>query len=348
MRAARDGAEHVEIGEQCLGCRDFRAQTRRRGIIGESQDEQRIAHDQVARGRGSAGIVLIEATNLAGRESMRRDGLGETHAVIAVGARQRHQVLHRRMRDDVPVADVLLNRHRERAHQTEAARHPAHAPIEAPRDHVERQSVLLVQGAQQPGLLKHVLARVGLQQLAKHERFCGRHRPDDRGDRVAMEPVQTADALMAIDDEILRRAGHDHDRHLLPDLRERGQQPALAGRLPHTEPVVAPIQLVKFQVHGGRSVAPSLRNASTRHPQLRTRPPTDDAVLRRHSTAPDRRHNGESGESQGVSGTVIHHAATRAIRPLPVTMIETAFRTLLVTAPGRAHTGAPSVLATRR
>jgi hypothetical protein len=49
-----------------------------------------------------------------------------------------------------------------------------------------------------------------------------------------------------------------------------------------------------------------------------------------------------------LGGTLIHHAPLRAIGPLPVTMIETAFRTLLVTAACRAHTGAPGLAATRR
>ena len=73
------------------------------------------------------------------------------------------------MRDDVAVADMLLNRLRERANQTEAARDPAHAPIEAPRDHLEREPMLLVQRPQQPRLLEDVLGRVGLQQLTKDQ-----------------------------------------------------------------------------------------------------------------------------------------------------------------------------------
>ncbi len=249
IRPSGDGAEQVQIGEQRLGRRNLGTEPRRRGLVGEPEDEQRVGQHERACGLRPSEVVLIQATNLAGRESMRGDRLGETQAVVTLGARQRHQVLHRRMRDDVAVTDVLLNRVRECPHQTEAPRHPAHAPIEAPRDHVERQPVLLVQGAQQPRLLKHVLGGVGLEQLAEDQGLRGRHLPDDGGDRVPVESVQTADAFMAVHDEVLRRATHHDDRHLLPDLGERGQQPALAGGLPHTERVVAPIQLVKFQLH---------------------------------------------------------------------------------------------------
>lgn len=94
---------------------------------------------------------------------MRGDRRREAYALLAFGARQWHQVLHRRVRDDMPLADVRLDRLGKRTHQTEPARDPAHAPIEAPRDDVKRQPVLLVQRAQQPRLLEDVLGRVGLQ-----------------------------------------------------------------------------------------------------------------------------------------------------------------------------------------
>ena len=64
--------------------------------------------------------------------------------------------------------------------------------------------------------------------------------------------------------------------------------------------------------------------------------------------APDRRHAGESDESSRPGGTLIHHAAARPIRPLPVAMIEPTFRTLLVTAACGADTGAPGLAATGR
>lgn len=85
-----------------------------------------------------------------------------------------------------------------------------------------------------------------------------------------------------------------------------------------------------------------------RHRQLRTRPPTDDAVLRGHATIPDRRHAGQSDESSRPGGTLIHHAAAGPIRPLPVSMIEPTFRTLLVTPTRGADTGASGLAAAWR
>jgi hypothetical protein len=63
---------------------------------------------------------------------------------------------------------------------------------------------------------------------------------------------------------------------------------------------------------------------------------------------PDRRHSGESAGGTWAEGTLIHHAPTRAIDPLPVAMIETILRTLLVTAARRPHRRAAPLAATRR
>jgi len=120
MRPSGDGAEHVEIGEECLWRRDVVTETRRRSLVGETEDEERVSQDELARRLRPGEVVLIEATNLTRRQSMRRDHRGEADTVVRLGARQRHEVLHRRVRDDVPVADVLLNRFGERPHQTEA------------------------------------------------------------------------------------------------------------------------------------------------------------------------------------------------------------------------------------
>ena len=95
-------------------------------------------------------------------------------------------------------------------------------------------------------------------------------------------------------------------------------------------------------------MAPTVWTPPTAHQQLHTRPPTDDAALRRHPTDPDRRHKGESGEARGARGTLIHHAAARAIRSLPVAMVKPPFRTLLVTPAGRPHAGASGGVATAR
>lgn len=216
--AAGDSTQDVEVGDQRLRRRGLRADARRRGVIGEAQHQQRVGQDELTRGLRPPDVVLIQSANLSGREAMGRDRLGETQAVVALGARQRHEVLHRGVRDDASLPDVLLDRVGERAHQTEAPRHPAHTPIETPRHDIERQPVILVQRAQQPRLLEGALGRVGLQQMAKDQRVAGRHVPDHRDDRVAVQAVQAPDAFVAVHHHVRRLGGHDHNRHLLTDV----------------------------------------------------------------------------------------------------------------------------------
>lgn len=210
---------------------------------------------------------------------MRRDRLDEATAVVGVGARQRHEILHRRVRDQPSILDVLLDRLRERAHQAQTPRHPAHTAIEASRQRVERQAVLLMQRAQQPALLEGALGRVGVQQVPKDQRLTLRHLPRDCHDRIALQPAQTADPFVAVHDDVPRARRHDHNRHLLACVSQGGQEPSLPSRLAHTQPLVAQIQLMKFELHRGVSVAPAVWTPPIDQIQRRTRPPTDDAVL---------------------------------------------------------------------
>ena len=253
MGSARDGAQDVEIGEEGLRGRGVRAHGGARRVVGHAQHEQRIGEDQVARGGGARDVGLIEPADLPGGQPMRRNRLGEASAVGRVGARQRHEVLHGGVRHEVAGVHVLLDRIGQRAHQTQAPGHPAHAVIEAPRQRVERQAVVLMQRAQQPALLERARGPVGVQQLPKDQRLRLRHFPDHRRHGVALEPLKTPDPLVAVHDHVRGAGHHDHDRHLLTRLRQRRQQPVLPRRLPHPQPLIPHVDLMKFQLHG-RSV----------------------------------------------------------------------------------------------
>jgi hypothetical protein len=268
---------------------------------------------------------------------MRRDRGGEAHAVARVGARQRHEVLHRGVRDDAAVLDVLLNGVGQRAHQTEASRHPAHAAIKAAGQQVERDAMLVMERAEQPPLLERTIGGIRAQELPKDQSLRLRHLPRDGGDQVPVQLAEAADAFVPIDHDVAGRRGHDHDGHLLSRVRQRCEEAPLPRELSHAEPLVAQIQLMKFQLHRprpGPSRAPDVPNRPTPPAQLRTRPPTDDAALPRDRPPHDRRHRCESVELSRAEGTLIHHATARAIRPLMVAMIEPSFRTLLM-APAR-------------
>ena len=212
---AGDGAEEMEIGEQRVGRGGLRPQARRRPVRGHPQHQQRVGEDQVAGHHWSVDVVLIEVANLPAAESMRGNRVGEAHAVGGVGARQRYEIFHRGVRHDLTGPDVLLHAIGERADETEAPRHPAHAPVEPPCERVQGEPVILVQRVQQPGLLKRARGRIGLQEMAQDQGVAFRQVPADGHDRIAVQAMQTADSFVAIDHHVDRRGGHDDDRELL-------------------------------------------------------------------------------------------------------------------------------------
>jgi hypothetical protein len=78
------------------------------------------------------------------------------------------------------------------------------------------------------------------------------HWPRHRFHRVSPELLQRRDSLIAVDHHVaIRHAFHrDHyDRHLLAGVSQRGQQPATALRVVHSQSFPAPLQLMKFQLH---------------------------------------------------------------------------------------------------
>ena len=82
----------------------------------------------------------IEQTDFLGRELMVGNLLGKALAVVSFGARQGDQILHGRMRSDLPEPYVLLHRLRQLAHQRQPARDPRHASIETPGEIVQAQT----------------------------------------------------------------------------------------------------------------------------------------------------------------------------------------------------------------
>lgn len=90
------------------------------------------------------------------------------------------------MGHDPPLTDVLLDRRRERPHEIQTAGDPAHAPIEAARERVERQALLVMQRVQQPALLEHAVGRVRLQELSQDEGIGFREIPEDGRDAIAV------------------------------------------------------------------------------------------------------------------------------------------------------------------
>ena len=249
MGPPRDGPHDVQVGQERVGRGGLRSDRRRRRVVGHAQHEPRVGQHELARGVDPSDVRVIEPPDLPRAESMGHERLDEAHAVGGIGARQGHEVLHRRMRDQPAVVHVLLDGLGQRAHQTHAARHPAHTAIEPPRQRLQRQAMILMQRAQQPALLERAVGGIRAQQLPKDQRVGLRHLPHDGGDGIPVQLAETADAFVPVDDDVRRSADHHHDRHLLAGVRQRGQQPTFARRLAHAQPLVAQFELMKFQVH---------------------------------------------------------------------------------------------------
>jgi hypothetical protein len=250
LGASRHGAEGVQVGDQGLWRGRVGAHRSLRCVVRDAQHEQRVGEHQLARGLGPRDVDVIEAADLSGAEPMGRDRLDEALAVGGVGARQRHAVFHGGVRDEAAILDVLLDRGRQGAHQTQTSRDPADAAIEAARQRVQRQAVLLMQRAQEPALLERAVGRVGVQEVPKDQRLGLGHLPHHGRDGVAVQPAQTTHTFVAVHHHVGRARRHDHDRHLLPGIRQRCQEPPLARWLVHAQPLIPQLELMKFQVHG--------------------------------------------------------------------------------------------------
>ena len=105
-----DRAEDVEIGQQRLGGRGFRAHGGARRVVGDPQHEQGIGQHQIARRFWAGDLHLIEPPDLSGTEPMRRDRLDEADAVGLVGARQRDEVFHRGVGREAARPDLAVDR----------------------------------------------------------------------------------------------------------------------------------------------------------------------------------------------------------------------------------------------
>jgi hypothetical protein len=82
----------------------------------------------------------VEHADFLGRELMVGNLLGKALAVVSFGARQGDQILHGRMRSDLPEPHVLLDRLGQLAYQRQPARDPRHASIETPGEIVQAQT----------------------------------------------------------------------------------------------------------------------------------------------------------------------------------------------------------------
>ena len=215
------------------------------------EHEQRVREHERARLRAARSKGRHEIAHLPGRQLLAGNRLDEALASFPIGARQRDQALHRRVRSDLTAKHPSLDRFRKIADQGQSPAHPAHASIEAPREILQRQVEAQVQLAQPQPLLERRLLGGGPHQSAEQQRVGFFQVPAGGPDHVVPETPHRPDPLVPVhDDEALGLLrGHHHDRHLLTVLCQGSQQPPLPLRAPHPEVLVAKDQLVVLEVH---------------------------------------------------------------------------------------------------
>ena len=152
---------------------------------------------------------------------------GHPLAVVQADARHRHQKLHGHVGGELALAHLLLEGLGQKIDQGQAPRHPTEAAIKAARQLLLSIAVALLQLRQQPTFFQRRLVGGEAQRAVQEQGLGFAHRPDHRFHRVPAQLLEGRQALVAVDDHItvyLADDRHHHDRRLLPDFRQRGQQ----------------------------------------------------------------------------------------------------------------------------
>lgn len=79
---------------------------------------------------------------------------GHPLAVLDVGSRHRHEILHRQLRAQQAFPHLLLDGFRQQLDQRQAPRYPTHAAVEAARQLIETVAEALFHLRQQPALFQ--------------------------------------------------------------------------------------------------------------------------------------------------------------------------------------------------
>lgn len=216
----------------------------RRGL--GPQEQGGICDQPLATSRCRVAPGRIELADLPARQSIRSDGARQEFALLFVGARQRHQVLRGGVGNDLALANQLLHRIGELSDQGETTAYPALVPVEAIRELLEREAKSGPDLREQPRLLESRFPTRAAERSSQQQRLDLGKVPQQRLGQILMKTPQRSDASIAVDHHQLlggfvRR--HNHDRHQLPDLRKRRDQPLVALRRADAKRLVAQIEL---------------------------------------------------------------------------------------------------------
>lgn len=196
----------------------------------------------------------IQLPGLPARKLVPRKRGGHLLTVLEIRARHGHQILHRHLRGDLARAHLLLHAVGKQLDQGQATRYPTHTAIELASQFLQAIAEPLLQLRQQPALFQGAVGLRPTQRAVQHQSLDFAQRPEHRFDRVPAELLESRDALVTVDDQIviwLIRHSDDHDRRLLSRSGQRSQQLPLPLWRPHPQRFITAVQLMKLELHLG-------------------------------------------------------------------------------------------------
>src|SRR5260370_839050 len=223
VRAPREATERTQILQQAL-CGGGRCRALCRLSL---QIDLRTVEDEITRALRARLPGGIQRRDLPRRRLQGQDRGGQLLSRRGIGARKRHQILHRRVRAQDPETDLILDRLGQGLDQGESPAHPALAVLKTPTELLERPLAAFLQLCEQPGLIERVLAPA-TQAPLQEQRFDFFDLPARGARGIARQALERPHALAAIDEDELLGIAHHDDRGLLADLGERSQKRSLA------------------------------------------------------------------------------------------------------------------------
>jgi hypothetical protein len=143
---------------------------------------------------------------------------GHPLAIVQADARYRHQIFHRQMRRYFALANLLLDRLREKLDQRQPPRHPTGAAIKPARQLIQPIAEALLHLLKQPALFQRGLVFGETQGTVQQQSLGLAHRPDHRFHCVAAQLLERRDAFIAVDNQVtagMAGGGHHHNGRLL-------------------------------------------------------------------------------------------------------------------------------------
>lgn len=154
LRAVHNGSHHLQVAQQ-FGGWPGRSFLRRLPLRFEKQ--LGLIQNALADRRRALAPGGIQLTGLPCIAVVLSEDRGHPLAVLHALACHRHQKLHRRLRQDLALAHLLLDAFRQKLHQGQPPRYPAHATVEPARQLLQSVAEALLQLRQQPAHLQRRL-----------------------------------------------------------------------------------------------------------------------------------------------------------------------------------------------